>query len=90
MPEEQQTNENSLDAEQMKKIDLILYRILTPEARERINNVRLVNLERYLQVASLLANASQQGKIDTPIDDATLKQILMQAINNRDFNIVRK
>jgi programmed cell death protein 5 len=78
------------DAEQMKKIDLILYRILTPEARERINNVRLVNLEKYFQVASLLVNASQQGKIDVPIDDLTLKQVLMQAINNRDFNIVRK
>jgi hypothetical protein len=25
-----------------------------------------------------------------PIDDLTLKQVLMQAINNRDFNIVRK
>jgi len=83
-------NQEAINAEEMKKIDTILYRILTPEARERINNVRLVNLEKYLQIASLLVNASQQGKIETPIDDLTLKQVLMQAVNNREFNIIRK
>ncbi len=82
--------ENQLTTEEMKKIDLMLYKILDSQARERLNNVRLVNLDRYLQVANFLVNAAQQNKFDLPVDDSTLKQILMQAVNSRDFNIVRK
>jgi len=82
--------EQEVNAEDMKKIDLMLYRILDSNARERINNVRLVNIERYLQVANFLINAAQANKLDLPVDDSTLKQILLQAVNSRDINIVRK
>ena len=74
----------------MKKIDLLLYKILDPNARERINNVRLVNIERYLQVANFLMTNAQENKLELPINDATLKQILLQTVNSREINIVRK
>jgi len=76
--------------EQMRKVEEMLYRILEPEARERLNNIRLVNMQRYLQIANFLVNVAQQGKIDVPLDDATLKQILLEATSSREFNIVRK
>ncbi|PIU22043.1 MAG: hypothetical protein COT14_03535 [Candidatus Diapherotrites archaeon CG08_land_8_20_14_0_20_30_16] len=88
----QQANQDSsnLDIEQMKKIEFLLYKVLDPEARERLNNVRLVNIERYLQVANFLINSAQRGKLELPVDDSTLKQILLQARDSRDFNIKRK
>lgn len=79
-----------LNQEEMKKLDLMLYKILESDARERLNNIRLVNVERYFQVANFLVNAAQQGKFDLPLDDASLKQILMQISNSREFNIIRK
>lgn len=82
--------EETLNQEDMKKLDLMLYRILTPEARERLNNIRLVNLDRYLQISSFLVNASQQGKFDLPLDDSSLKEILLQSSNSREVNIKRK
>jgi len=94
MPAEEQNQQSSsqdqLDSEQLKKLDLMLYRVLTPEARERINNIRLVNSERYLQIANFLINYAQQGKLELPVDDRTLKQMLLQVSSSRDFNITRK
>ena len=79
-----------LNPEDMKQLDLMLYRILDSDARERLNNIRLVNVEKYLQVANILVKAAQEGKFDLPLDDASLKQFLLQVNNSRDFNIVRK
>lgn len=76
--------------EYMRQLDLMLYKILEPEARERLNNIRLVNLERYVQVANYLVNFAQTGKIEIPLKDKALKEILTQINTSRDFNIVRK
>jgi len=84
------SEQESINSEEMKKIDLLLYKILDPNARERINNVRLVNIERYLQVANFLMTNAQENKLELPINDATLKQILLQTVNSREINIVRK
>ena len=86
----QDQNSSGIDIEQMKKIDLFLFKILDPEARERLNNVRLVNLERYLQVANFLIQSTQRGELEVPVDDLTLKQILLQVRDAKDFNIKRK
>lgn len=88
---EYKNSENKgLDLETLKKIELLLYKILEPEARERLNNIRLVNMEKYLQIASLLGNFYQSGKITEPLDDDSLKEVLLQTNKTRDFNIVRK
>ena len=79
-----------VNAEDLKKIDLLLYKILEPDARERLNNVRLVNLDRYLQIANFLINATNTNKINLPIDDLTLKRILIETKESKEFNIVRK
>ena len=94
MPEQnselQNQEKKEIDFETLKKIEILLYKILEPEARERLNNIRLVNMEKYLQIASLLGNLYQSGKITEPLDDDSLKEVLLQTTRTRDFNIVRK
>ncbi len=94
MPEQNLESHNQekkeIDFETLKKIEILLYKILEPEARERLNNIRLVNMEKYLQIASLLGNLYQSGKITEPLDDDSLKEVLLQTTRTRDFNIVRK
>lgn len=88
--ESENSSKKELDLETLKKVEILLYKILEPEARERLNNIRLVNMERYLQVASILGNLYQSGRITEPLDDDSLKELLLQITKTRDFNIVRK
>ncbi|MEM0440536.1 MAG: DNA-binding protein [Candidatus Caldarchaeum sp.] len=50
--------------------------ILTPEARQRLNNLRLIRPEIAEKVETYLIQVSQTGSIRLPIDDEGLKQIL--------------
>ncbi|MEM1946541.1 MAG: DNA-binding protein [Candidatus Caldarchaeum sp.] len=50
--------------------------ILTPEARQRLNNLRLIKPEIAERVESYLIQVSQTGNVRLPIDDEGLKLIL--------------
>ncbi|MEM4281304.1 MAG: DNA-binding protein [Candidatus Caldarchaeum sp.] len=50
--------------------------ILTPEARQRLNNLKLIKPEIAEKVESYLIQVSQTGNIRLPIDDEGLKLIL--------------
>ncbi len=52
--------------------------VFSPEARQRLANVRLVKPELANQLEDYLISLAQQGKISTPIDDDTLKKILQK------------
>lgn len=56
----------------------ILRRILTPEARERLSNLKLVKPEIVEALENQLINLAMSGSVRVPIDDETLKQILMR------------
>ncbi len=56
----------------------ILRRILTPKARERLANVRLVKPEIARLVEEQLIILAQQGRIPLPVTDYVLKAILME------------
>jgi DNA-binding TFAR19-related protein (PDSD5 family) len=84
MSEEKSSEEN------FKQVEMFLYRILSSEARERLNNIKLVNLEKYMQIANILVKLVQSEKINGILSDADLKEILMQLNTKREFNIVRK
>lgn len=76
-----------LEAEAQKRE--ILRRILTPKARERLNNVRLVRPELAEFVENQLIALAQTGRIEVPIDDDILRELLaeLSARLHRDFNI---
>jgi len=54
----------------------LLRRILTPEARERLANLRLVRPELVKSLEDQLIMLAQSGRIKIPITDEELKTIL--------------
>jgi programmed cell death protein 5 len=56
----------------------LLSKILTPEARQRLNNLKMVRAEFAEQLELQLIQMAQTGKLPIPLSDAQLKQILVQ------------
>ena len=55
---------------------MLLHRILTPEARQRLDNLRLVKPELVEALENQLIALAQSGRIKVPITDEELKRIL--------------
>jgi len=69
----------------------ILRQILTPQARERLGNLKVAYPEVARTVEDQLIMLLRNGRIDRQIDDATLKEILRRlAPKKREINIERK
>ena len=87
-------NENNLsqekDTEQNAQKEIILRQIISSEARNRLNNVRMVKPDLANLVENYLLNLAAQGKITGQISDEQLKQILSSAQQpKRDFKFNR-
>ncbi|MEM1943848.1 MAG: DNA-binding protein [Candidatus Caldarchaeum sp.] len=54
----------------------LLRAILTPEARQRLNNLKLIRPEIAERVEAYLIQVSQTGNVKLPIDDEGLKLVL--------------
>ena len=68
----------------------LLRRILSPEARQRLANLKMVKPEFTSQLELQLIQLAQQGRIPIPISDGQLKQILIQLqANKREIKIRR-
>ena len=68
-----------------------LRQILTPEARQRLANLRLTKAELVNAIEMQLIQMAESGRIQIPVTDATLKQILRETTNNkREIHITRK
>ena len=79
-------NESELSAQK----EQILKQILTPEARLRLNNIKMVKAELSDLVEQYLIGMATQGKISGQINDDQLKQILLSMQQpKRDFKINR-
>jgi programmed cell death protein 5 len=74
--EEQQQVQMEQQAELQKQA--LLKKILTPEARQRLTNLRMVRPEFTDQLELQLIQLAQQRKLPIPVTDAQLKQILVQ------------
>lgn len=56
----------------------ILRVILTPEARSRLTNLKIVKPEFAEQLEAQLINLAQQGRLPVPLTDEQLKSILIE------------
>lgn len=63
--------------------------VFTPEARQRLSNLKLVKPELATQVEEYLIILAQQGKIAIPVDDETLKSVLEKLQPKRETKIWR-
>ncbi|MDH5754411.1 MAG: DNA-binding protein [Candidatus Bathyarchaeota archaeon] len=76
MAEEQRKAQIQQQLELQKQA--LLKRILAPEARQRLANLKMVRPEFTDQLELQLIQLAQQGKLPIPLTDAQLKQILVQ------------
>lgn len=68
----------------------LLRRILTPEARSRLTNLNMVKPEFTQQLELQLIQLAQAGRINLPITDEQLKELLVRLQSGkRDYKIRR-
>ncbi len=88
MSEEQQRAEVQQQIDVQKQA--VLRKILTPEARSRLTNLKMVKSEFTEQIELQLIQLAQQGRINIPVTDQQLKEILIRLQSNRrDYKIRR-
>jgi programmed cell death protein 5 len=73
-------NENNLAQEKEAQLnaqkEILLKQFLSPDARLRLNNVRMVKPDLANLVENYILNLASQGKFSGQISDEQLKQIL--------------
>ena len=88
MVEEQKQAQAQQQLESQKQA--LLRRILTPEARSRLTNLNMVKPEFTEQLELQLIQLAQQGRINLPITDEQLKELLVRLQSGRrDYKIRR-
>jgi len=86
-PEEDKQKE--MEARMMR--EQVLRVLLTPEARQRLTNIRMVKPELAKAVEDYLITMGSQGKLNKALTDDELKQLLASIQKpKRDFKISYK
>jgi programmed cell death protein 5 len=76
LAQDQQQSDAEKRLEAQKQV--LMRRILTQEARQRLTNLKMVKPEFASQLEVQLIQIAQQGKIELPIGDEQLKEILQK------------
>jgi len=85
--EQKQTQaEQQLEAQKQE----LLRQILSPEARQRLANLKMIKPEFTEQLELQLIQLAQSGKLNIPMSDAQLKQILIQLQSRKRETKIRR
>jgi programmed cell death protein 5 len=88
MNDEQRQSQAEQQMEAQKQA--LLKQILSPEARERLNNLKMVKAEFIEQIELQLIQMAQTGKLPIPLSDDQLKQILIQLQSRKRETKIRR
>lgn len=72
------------------QLDASLKMVLTDDARERLNNVKLVNRELYMRAAQGIIYFARNNNVQGKLSDNDVKMLLQKLTQKRDINITRK
>jgi len=86
--DEQRSAQMEQQLEQQKQA--LLRNILSPEARQRLTNLKMVKPEFTDQLELQLIQLAQQGKIPVPLADEQLKKILSQLQSRKRETTIRR
>lgn len=77
--------------QQEAQIHMVLMQILEPEARERLNTIKLTRPDFAKSVEQQLVILAQSGRLRGKISDEMLKNLLTQLMpQKKDYKITRK
>lgn len=76
MADEQRQTQTQQRLEAQK--EALMRSILSPEARQRLTNLKMVKPEFTEQLELQLIQLAQQGRLPIPLSDEQLKQVLVQ------------
>lgn len=91
--EQQAMEQQAVQQEQQleAQIQSILKQVMEPEARERLNTIKLTRPEFARAVEQQIVMLAQSGRLRQKITDEQLKNLLQQLTpSKRDFSITRK
>ncbi len=88
LAQEQEKTQRAQQLEMQKQS--LLRRILTADARQRLTNLKIVKPEFANQLELQLIQLAQQGRVELPMTDEQLKEILIRLQSQRrDIKIRR-
>ena len=88
LTEEQKRTQEQQELERQKQA--LLRQFFSPEARRRLTNLKIVKPEFAKQLELQLIQLAQAGRIELPITDEQLKNLLIRLQSNRrEFKIRR-
>jgi programmed cell death protein 5 len=87
---QQKLAEEQRQAQIEQQKQALLRKILTPDARQRLTNLKMVRPEFTEQLELQLIQLAQQGKLPVPLTDAQLKEILIQLQSQRREPRIRR
>ncbi len=72
------------------KIALAIRNLLSEEARNRLNNVKIVNRQLYLKAVQSVLYLQSTGHLQGKIEEQELKMLLEKLRNKKEIKITRK
>lgn len=89
--------QDSLDEQELKREEFekqkktILVRILTPQARERLGNIKAARPQVGESIENQLIMLAQSGRLENKINDKQLRELLSRILpKKRDIKIKRR
>ena len=90
---DQQAMQAELERQERNKsqMQMVLMSILEPDARERLNTIKLTKPDFVGAVEQQLVQLAQSGRLKNKITDSQFKELLRQlAPKKRDYSITRR